>query len=752
MVPEIKLEKPTSIPDCAARLCNLGFYPVPIPLGSKGPSIIGWDKLRLTADQCDDYFAGAGLIGCLHTNLACFDIDVTDPALSAVIVAEAMRRFPGALERIGKDPKSAIVLRLEEPGFKVHNTEKYEKVSPDGELFSAQVEVRTTTRQMAVYGPHPETGKPYRWTRGELWETPRDSIPALAQAEAQDFRDWCNKKIREWAGVETPSARIFEIGDYKPAIVIGDDRASEPEFLEALSYVPASMDYGSGWLEALMAIHDFFHGSLRGLEAAKAWSSVDPRYNPAEVEAKWRSFESGKGVSYRAIFHHAQQNGANLSNISRKHKRKPEAGAADEGPKKPAATEAEIESGDADWKEGLVVNGRGRIIFNTSNVMMFLRHDDALRGCFTFNEFAQTKIVARPLPGDKTRKDRWSPRPIKDSDITQVVAYFNRTAFPEAAKGIVFDGIDAVSELNAFHPIREYLAGLPAWDSVPRIANWLFDYCGCNNDDPEVVAYISEIGRCWLISAIARVMRPGCKADGVLILEGKQGARKSTALRVLASDDWFGDSLPSMSGKDASDYLRGKWIIEMAELSNINKSEVEIVKAFISREEERFRPAYGRNEIRYARQCVFAGTTNKGDYLRDETGNRRFWPVKVGDECDTDGLVRDRDQIWAEAFAAYQTGAPWWLTGKAAETAANEQGARVSQDAWEGDIMQYLAGKTEASAADIAKTALNIEVGRTDRMTVNRIVAVLTQNGFIRSGQFTAGSNKGRARFVRHAE
>jgi len=302
VVPEIKLEKPTSLPDCAARLCNLGFYPVPIPLGSKGPSIIGWDKLRLTADQCAAYFADAGLIGCLHTNLACFDIDVTDPALSAVIVAEAMRRFPGALERIGKAPNSAIVLRLEEPGYKVHNTEKHEKVSPDGELFTAQVEVRTTTRQMAVYGPHPETGKPYRWTRGELWETPRESIPELTQAEAQDFRDWCNKKIREWAGVETPSARIFDIGDYKPTIVIGDDRASEPEFLEALSYVPASMDYGSGWLEALMAIHDFFHGSLRGLEAAKAWSSVDPRYNPAEVDKKVAELVASAGPHHCLTF------------------------------------------------------------------------------------------------------------------------------------------------------------------------------------------------------------------------------------------------------------------------------------------------------------------------------------------------------------------------------------------------------------------------------------------------------------------
>jgi len=207
-----------------------------------------------------------------------------------------------------------------------------------------------------------------------------------------------------------------------------------------------------------------------------------------------------------------------------------------------------------------------------------------------------------------------------------------------------------------------------------------------------------------------------------------------------------------MHTKDASDYLRGKWLIEMAELSNINKSEVEVAKAFISRSEERFRPAYGRNEVTYLRQCVFAGSTNKSDYLRDETGNRRFWPVMVNGLCDTDALKRDRDQIWAEALNLFNDGEPWWLTEQAEAVASIHQGDRVSQDAWEGDVAQFLTGKTEVSPAEVATKGLGIEMPRLDRASTNRITAILSGLGYARKGQFTSGENKGRARYVKGGE
>jgi hypothetical protein len=323
MVPEKKLDKPKNIADLASRLADLGYYPVPIPKGSKGPSISGWDALRLTAATAPDYFTEAEmLVGCLHTNLACFDIDIYDPDLAEEIIAEGFRRFPGALERIGAPPKSAIVLRLDEPGFKIRNTEKLHRITTDGEVIEAQVEVRTVTRQMVVYGKHPDTGKPYRWPRGELWETPREALPALKQADAQAFRDWCNERIRQWASAQQESAKVFDFGDYRSPV---SEKPPEAEFLEALSYVPASLGHEAGWCDALMAIHDYFGGSLRGLDVANNWSSADPRYSPQEVEAKWRSFEVGKGVSYKTVFGLARSHGANLSELGKKHRPRAEA-------------------------------------------------------------------------------------------------------------------------------------------------------------------------------------------------------------------------------------------------------------------------------------------------------------------------------------------------------------------------------------------------------------------------------------------
>lgn len=405
-----------------------------------------------------------------------------------------------------------------------------------------------------------------------------------------------------------------------------------------------------------------------------------------------------------------------------------------------------------DWLAQLIVNSRGRAVFNTANAMLVLENHPDLKGCFAYDEFRQAKLVTKPLPGSSAPKASFQGRDYRDSDTIQVVSHFNRNGFPDATKTTIADAIDAVAEQSTFHPVRNYLNDLPAWDGVQRIDGWLQDYCNVEPQTAAETAYTREVASKWLISAVARVMVPGCKADGVLILEGSQGARKSTTLRFLAGEDWFGDSLPPMSSKDASDYLRGKWIIEMAELSNINKAEVEVVKAFISRENERFRPAYARTEITYPRQCVFAGSTNKSDYLRDETGNRRFWPVKVNGFCDTHGIREDRDQIWAEALARYKAGETWWLSAESEETAKTQQEQRVSQDAWEGDIANFCVGRSEVSPAEVGTKALGIDLGRLDRAATNRITAVLAALGYVRRGQFTSGDNKGRARYVQEGQ
>jgi len=308
VVPEYK--RPQNIIELATRLSDLGFWPVPIPAGCKGPTISGWQNLRLNFETIPDYFSETGmLVGILHNNVLALDIDVYDEDLAAAIVDEGLRRFPGALERIGQAPKSALFLRMEEPGFKTHNTSKYEK---DGK--SAQVEVRSVSRQIVAYGRHPDTGQPYRWPRGELWATRREDLPEANRAEIEQFRDWCEDKIKRWAGVSDP--KIIDLG-LQYGRQFADERPSEETFKEALSFVPSSVAHDD-WVAGLMGIHDFYNGSAEGLECAKQWSSDYADYKPREVETKWKSFEAGKGTTYKTLLWMAKQNGADLSEMARK--------------------------------------------------------------------------------------------------------------------------------------------------------------------------------------------------------------------------------------------------------------------------------------------------------------------------------------------------------------------------------------------------------------------------------------------------
>jgi predicted P-loop ATPase len=176
----------------------------------------------------------------------------------------------------------------------------------------------------------------------------------------------------------------------------------------------------------------------------------------------------------------------------------------------------------------------------------------------------------------------------------------------------------------------------------------------------------------------------------MLVLEGPQGARKSTALKILAGEEWFTDELPDLGSKDAAMHMQGVWIIEIAELDAIGRAEVSRIKAFLTRTTDRFRPPYGRYTIEVPRSCVFAGTVNPDTYLRDETGNRRFWPVRCG-TIDIDALARDRDQLWAEAVARFRAGAIWWIdTPELIEAAAAEQEKRYQGDAWDARIDRWL--------------------------------------------------------------
>ena len=320
-------------------------------------------------------------------------------------------------------------------------------------------------------------------------------------------------------------------------------------------------------------------------------------------------------------------------------------------------------------------------------------------GLFAYNEFTEQIIVTRALPKSRGNPNLHKHRQLRDSDANKVRMWLNsELKWVKVPKSDVFDAIELCARQHTLSPIRHYLEALPSMPAAEARA-YLVDVLNTHfglrrfNEHPDSIRYSELVFRKWLISAVARALQPACKADHVLILEGAQGAGKSTAIRTLCGDEYFGDTVPRLDSKDAADYVRGKWIIELAELSSVSKAEVEQVKAYITRTEEKFRPAYGRNELVYQRRCVFVGTTNRTDYLRDETGNRRFWPIKI-DSVGVEAIRKDRDQIWAAAKALYDSGEQWWLTDDEASLARAQQARRTVVDPLYEEVAQWLDDTT----------------------------------------------------------
>ena len=351
--------------------------------------------------------------------------------------------------------------------------------------------------------------------------------------------------------------------------------------------------------------------------------------------------------------------------------------------------------------------------------MEVIRASSEWEGVLVYNEMSDDCLLMLPVPGTKTPKATFRPRPLGDDDFVHALSWFNRNGFPRAKKEIIVDCIEAVAKETVLSPIRHYLEeleGKGTWDQTKRLPRLFQQYFGTVEDAgaPDTdTEYLAAIAVKFMIAAVARVMNPGCKVDTMLVLEGAQGVGKSSAARILAGAAYFSDNLPSLNTKDASDHIRGKWIIELGELSAMQKSEIESTKAFISRQEEKFRPAYRRKEIVYKRRCVFIGTTNQDTYLRDETGNRRFWPVAVG-KINLEALTRDRDLLWAEALHRYRAGEEWHLTPVERALAAAVQKERVSDDIWQSELAVALEDVPEV-AIKCAAERLGLTIEKTEQ-------------------------------------
>ncbi len=274
-----------------------------------------------------------------------------------------------------------------------------------------------------------------------------------------------------------------------------------------------------------------------------------------------------------------------------------------------------------------------------------------------------------------------------------------------------------------------------------RLTRFLSEYCGAVGDGDtleertESATYIQAITRAFFISAVARVFKPGCKADCMIILEGAQGAAKSRLLRKLAvRDEWFSNSLPhDLTSKDARQHLAGHWLVEMGEIAQFRRSEIETVKSYLSCQFDKYRPPYGRSDVSAPRQCIFVGSTNSGSYLHDPTGNRRFWPIKVGTIRLAKVGTELVNQLWAEAVDAYRNGEPWWLSSKHERLAAREQQGRLELDPWHDRIAGLVAlwDGREFTTAEILD-AIDLKQAHRDRSHEMRVGNVLRELGYAR--------------------
>jgi predicted P-loop ATPase len=275
--------------------------------------------------------------------------------------------------------------------------------------------------------------------------------------------------------------------------------------------------------------------------------------------------------------------------------------------------------------------------------------------------------------------------------IRHRIAYEKRF---EPSKETMYDAVARIAHDYRFNPVLDYLDGLK-WDSRKRVDTWLSVYCGAE-DNPLNRAF----GRKFLLAAVRRVKQPGCKFDNILVLEGKQGTLKSTLGRVLAGDENFSDAdILESDKREQQELCEGTWIYEIAELSGLRNAEVEKVKAFASRQEDKARAAYARRVSSRRRTCVFLGTTNSDEYLQDQTGNRRFWPVPII-KVDIDAVCQDRDQLWAEAVVAEATGEALYLPEELWPDAEKRQESRLIPDPWADKLWMF---REEAGIIEFAK-------------------------------------------------
>lgn len=403
------------------------------------------------------------------------------------------------------------------------------------------------------------------------------------------------------------------------------------------------------------------------------------------------------------------------------------------------------EPDDPAWRERLILNKSGGVVVAPHNISLILENDPNLANLFRLNEFATRVEFTRAPPfGGAVRE-------LADAEIMELAIWLGQpeTYGMNVQPKMIGSVLGAVAARNTFHPVRDYLDTLE-WDGTDRLPTMLADYFGVKKDE-----YSRQVGLNFMISAAARVREPGIKSDLMMVLEGKQGIYKSTAIEVLAGEDWFVATTESPDNKDFYQILQGKWLVEIEELQSFSKPQMPKIKSAISSKRDVFRPPYGFVPRAFPRHCIFVGTTNDDEYLRDPTGARRFMPVYVSG-VEIDALKSDRDQLWAEADIRFARGECYWELPDQAE---REREKRYMQDSWTHPIEAWLDCKGDwnyppgavfngdrqvimTNVNDVMSYALHLDNSRQNRQEQMRVAAIIKRLGWQKAQRTYAGLAK----------
>ena len=408
----------------------------------------------------------------------------------------------------------------------------------------------------------------------------------------------------------------------------------------------------------------------------------------------------------------------------------------DPGPEPPPENAARDDA----WEDQFERDSYGKPKATVRNTELVLRFDDDWQGVLGFCELSYRIIKKKLPPMPHSVVGEWA-----DEDAAALRVWLAHKYRFTPSHGDVTDALIVVARAHRFHPVRDYLNGV-VWDGRCRLDTWLKVAFGATDDD----RYLTIVGNKALVGAVARVMKPGCKMDNVVILEGEQGRGKSVAIAILFGD-WFSDSPLPIGDKEAYQLIQGKWGYELGELDSFNKAEVTALKQFFSQQVDRFRPSYGRFASDHPRQTQFWGSTNQDAYLRDYTGNRRFWPVYCA-WVDREWVKVNRDQLWAEALQRYRDGHQWWVSRDTDDDETNHQvvtdaqDARLQRDPWEDLLRPWLADtyRKDLSSAEILKDCIGIDGAHMQPAQMNRLGPIMRSLGWrsTRKRIVLAGSNK----------